>query len=339
MNLFLCYLDDAFLQVRANTLQKSSQHKFHIYNLQSGNTKLPDLIVFQRSYSLIHRVLFLLCRIFRIKYIADIDDNVWNLPSYSNDYSLKNSRYLEYLDKLLSNAEAITVSTKPLLDYLKAKYKNKNIVLIENSFTPLQVPSNSIVVANTDSFKLEKESIYWFSEILNSVSKNGNPIVLIGENENLIQNLEPFSFLSYNKLTYSSYQELLSTSNLLLALVPVAESLYADCKSDIKIQEFLSFNIPVIASAIYPYRNMKETITGDKLLLAENKKEDWEKNILHFTQNKENPIWKEIQKKRLSQFSSWTNLLNSIPTNSKLNPGVYLIYLFTHLYRLLKKWK
>jgi hypothetical protein len=199
------------------------------------------------------RKLHSLCLSAGVPYLVDLDDLFWDLPGYSVSSHIPAKYLLAFPEKLISGAAALTVSTHELKEHVERRYPGKPVFLVENCPPAWVAPRSGALIANTDAFKMGDHQIQWFIDLLRLIFEHGLSIQLLGENQNLFDQCTDIVVHSI-EVFGRSYLLNLAQSNYRLALIPVEQSSYADCKSAIKAFDFVSQGIPTVASDIAPYR-------------------------------------------------------------------------------------
>jgi hypothetical protein len=260
MDFYFPILDSAFHWVRASSLYSSAARQRQVSartffrDLENIGASIP---VFNRSdINPFYLKLHSLCISSGVPYLADLDDLYWETPGFSQDPVLKGQERLAFLDTLVKHAAAVIASTSELKEKLGQRFPDKPLFLVDNSPPAWVAPRYGVLIANTDSFKMGREHIRWFADLLRLLFQHGLSIQLLGHNENLLDQCSDILVHSLPPTDYRSYLLTLATSNFRLGLIPVEHSSYADCKSAIKAIEFLSQRIPVIASDVAPYRRL-----------------------------------------------------------------------------------
>jgi len=343
-NLYFLFFDYAFFWDRASTIYqyaKAGASDFVVKTLFDIHTRTPDsfIPVLNRHHDTIFfKILRFLFRQFSIPYIADIDDNVWELPDFSSDEAKQDSNFI---DSLLSNAALITTTNEAMKQVLAKRFPQKPIFIITNALPAIYAKSPSLVIANTDSFKMDLDKLAWFSKILEEVFNRGVNIQLIGSNQNLVKYFfdnNDHCFHYYNiipELKFSTYLKLLAAHQFNIGLIPVDNSPYADCKSDIKVQELMTCCDTVIASDIQPYQQIKNNNSALNLQIVENTEPAWREavfNVVHTLEVKDNvELNKMLMSARNQQFNDWLLLLNEL-SKIKIPANTRLVGLFIEFY-------
>lgn len=239
------------------------------------------------------------------KVIIDIDDNYLDIPKGNNLYekfrSGKRDRAL--LGSVLSLADAITVSTYPLKERIQAHIKlihgiDKPIYVVPNmnDYKDWAAPvapknpdritigysaSNShqediqmIVPAIKNIMKKHKNVHFQF---IGTIEKEKLPLYFKGFDKDSLMRIE----LGAAESVFKEYPKLLGKTGWDIGIAPLVDTAFTRSKSHIKWMEYAMFEIPTVASRVYPYsmsikgkKTIEDGVTG--LLTRPN---EWEKNL------------------------------------------------------------
>ena len=224
--------------------------------------------------------------------VMDIDDH-WILPfNHLNYYN-----YLEMgerIERNLMQADLVTVTNSNLLN--KVKQFNDNVVVIPNAlpyglnqFTDTKFDSKLVrlfwcgSVSHENDIKILREPLKRLS------GRKDIQMVMGGYNDSdlLTKSIwdRMFSMFAGNlpsmKLHSSSPTEYMDMYNFAdIVLIPLEESAWHGCKSNLKILEAAAKKLPVICSNVEPYN-----LDADAPVLWVNSQKDWFKYINLLTNN------------------------------------------------------
>lgn len=224
--------------------------------------------------------------------VMDIDDH-WILPfNHLNYYN-----YLEMgerIERNLMQADLVTVTNFNLLN--KVKQFNDNVVIIPNAlpyglnqFTDTKFDSKLVrlfwcgSVSHENDIKILREPLKRLS------GRKDIQMVMGGYNDSdlLTKSIwdRMFSMFAGNlpsmKLHSSSPTEYMDMYNFAdIVLIPLEESAWHGCKSNLKILEAAAKKLPVICSNVEPYN-----LDADAPVLWVNNQKDWFKYINLLTNN------------------------------------------------------
>ena len=283
MKFFFAAFESAFYWVRANSLESelARSRGLHAEALfRERPSKDVSILVLNRfGFSNYFRLLHKLVVQFKVPYLVDVDDLYWELPKFSVDWAADDLQYRQFVDRLLAGALAITTSTVELKDALTGRFPGKPIFVVENCVPAWVVSGPSVIIANSDAFKMDRENCAWFADLMRELFAAGFAIQLIGGNRSLEEQAPEVYFHSLPSLSYRDYLKCLVQQPLAIGLIPVDRSSYADCKSAIKVMELLAARIPVIASNIAPYHRFKSEYPNLNLQVVENDPAAWREAV------------------------------------------------------------
>lgn len=327
-NFYFLAFDSAFYWVRSSTLESgvaSTKGITAVKVFESHKILNQSVLCFNRfNITNYYQLLSKIATKLKIPMIFDIDDLFWDLPKFSQDFAKGGESYLSKVEKLIANCQIITTTQMQLKAAIEKRYPTKKVIIVPNAQPNWIAPRGAVLIANTDSFKFNNEDLSWFSEVFEKLISKGVPIQLIGSNS-AITNQFGLSCYTSKEIDYKNYLEKINLSNFSYGLIPVSNSDYANCKSAIKLNEFLANQIKVFASAIYPYQEFKETYPKvNNLHLVENSKIAWskvaEEIASEITQNSElcqTTLMDHAQRKL--QFAGWECVIEEL---SKTHEGV-----------------
>lgn len=244
-------------------------------------TRSADMIVIHRFFPsrFTEKTLLKLLKL-KIPIVYDLDDAILEAheshPTFK--YMNENASYTKWL---LREADIVTVSTEALGITLK-KYTSRPIVVRPNlvswelfySSRKEVVKQFTFLVSGTDTHGRDWEIIEEpLAEILCTYGDNVSA-VFFGKTPDALSNhplVKTIGFMS----SYYDYAVQLKHMNVHAALVPLEETNFNRCKSNIKWLEYSVAGIAGAYSDIVPYSNtIKDNING---LLVKNNKESWYK--------------------------------------------------------------
>lgn len=205
------------------------------------------------------------------KIVCDIDDH-WILnPEH---YLYKHYTGSKRADEIIRNikmADVVTVTT-PLLA-AKVKELNRNVVVIPNAlpFDQGQFTLSKDKTSDTDFIYVGGPSHYSDLELIEGLD---NDLTIAGFNPEEIEWQRVISLLKNakfkNHLPTSEYMKAYEGHRV--ALAPLVDNAFNNCKSNIKILEAGAKGIPIIVSKCFPYDN---PVDKPFVLYASNKYEWW----------------------------------------------------------------
>jgi glycosyltransferase involved in cell wall biosynthesis len=247
--------------------------------------------------------------------VYDLDDNFLDVPSTNEMYEkLKpGSRDRAILSATLSFATTLVASTDPLKDKLVKHFKDvygidKNVVVIPNmndikdwDYTPVPKHGDKIVIGYSGSNSHQDDLVMVMPSIAKLMKKHKNLYFeLIGcvpkakvkeyfgnkgfDNECL----DRIKLLPATPI-FKDYPEYLSQQAWDIGICPLVDTEFTRSKSHIKWMEYSMYQIPTVASRVYPYfmdiQGRKTITDGETGLLA--KPHEWEAKLESLIVSKE----------------------------------------------------
>jgi hypothetical protein len=273
-----------------------------------------------------YRRILNLCRTEQIPFLVDIDDLFWELPTYSSDQARHDDAYIRHLERLCGSAWGLIASTPYLRQRLQERFPGKPVFPVENSLPAWQTTTDAALIANTDALKLSRDDTVWFAKVVFALWNAGVGIQLIGENDALTDSwLEPYTH-GLARLPYNEYLMRLNAGKYCLGLIPVERSPYADAKSPVKLIEFVSSGIPVIASDTAPHRQFLRDHPALPVTLVDNTEPSWQRAIASFiaTRTPEQILAGQrvnhlLHDARSRQLTQWRDVYQNLPADPGLS--------------------
>lgn len=243
---------------------------------RSEDIYAADVVVWQRPHKSIHLEITREIKKLGKKNVVDADDNLLQLEPDNRAFYYYTREYLDTYETVISEADAVTVSTPPLAESLHRLNRNVHVLrncIDELALTKERRPYDGTIVgwAGGGAHFNDLKSI---KSVINRLQKrHGFDLVLSGYDpgegvfnkyyhRNWIQ-IEPNLDYYANFADYS------------IALAPISKNAFNEAKSDVKFLECAVFKTPLIASKSITYNTIENGVTG---YLARNLG-DWEKYI------------------------------------------------------------
>jgi hypothetical protein len=198
-----------------------------------------------------------------------IDDNLFEIPARNQRGENMPKDLVCRLREALSCCDTLIVTTEPLVDVYSDFIDD--IRVIPNHLSGWLWPE--IVSKPT---REGKPRVGWVG-----AQQHGGDLALLAPVMEALKDevdwvlmgmcpreLRPFLAEYHQPVAYGKYPEKLNSLNLDLALAPLENNAFNECKSDLRILEYGAMAWPVVASDIYPYRNKLIT-------LVENESDKW----------------------------------------------------------------
>lgn len=242
----------------------------------------------------------------KVPYIAECDDYLHHVsPHNTAGYGAWNpsTLYLHRSMELMRGAMALTLSTNQLAReyfpynptiYIVPNYLDKN--LWDNPTSKKQDGKIRIGWAGGNA---HADDLFMISKVLKQIVKEYKGKVIfetMGMTKNELRGVFPLEDFGTccPKCDYEgeihhhpgedlgSYPLVLAGKCWDMAVAPVINNGFGNCKSDIKIKEYSAVNLAIVASNVVPYKEAKEN--GGQLLLAETY-EEWYNSIKELIDN------------------------------------------------------
>ena len=187
-----------------------------------------------------------------IPFLLHIDDLISQVPKGSNLHHLKNS--IGQLKKLVRLANRVVVTTQPLLEVLSKSAEE--IVCIPN-----YLPRSVWEGLYSQRRVVKKPRVGWAGAL-----QHGGDLAMIeqvvmelaNEVEWVFFGMCPDSLRPYvefhEPVPFAEYPAKLATLNLDLAIAPLENNRFNECKSNLRLLEYGMMGWPVVCSDIQPYR-------------------------------------------------------------------------------------
>jgi len=217
--------------------------------------------------------------------IVDVDDNFWNLPKSHIAYDgIGPQTYnIRSLERILSKADAVTVSTEPLKELIISRGFAKeatvipNVCNLDNPFIAMKRPSSYLrfgfsgTITHRDDFKII------LSPLTKFINEHENVKIVIASDAEIyktLKNIPENKKMFVPAYPYEYYPIQLSYFDIML--IPLVNDAFNRAKSDIKLLDAVANNKPFIASEVTPYAPYND---GDSTtwagLVTENNTEAW----------------------------------------------------------------
>ena len=264
-------------------------HSRWSFDLES--VSIADLIIIQRHFPAVYteKLLEQLLKS-NVPIAYEMDDMLLELPSYHPGYETY-KRHAPYIKWILKTADLVIVSTSNLQDSL-TKYTTRPIHLQSNLvswnlFNSPPKPHNNVftfLISGTSSHEAD-----WFIieepllNILNIYPKKVNAI-FFGDLPEKFSNHPSVQVVKFQD-GYKQYADKLKELNVNCALVPLEDTSFNNCKSNIKWLEYSAAGIPGIYSNTAPYRS--SISHGETGLLVDNTADAWFQAMNYLINNPE----------------------------------------------------
>lgn len=247
-----------------------------------------------------------------IPLIVDIDDNIWEIKNDNPNYEFyrKGAKKLATSSTYLSLANYVWTSTQPLSEYVQGRLKdayNKDmdVSVLPNCINPTDfdfkktpLDSNKIVIGWQGSTTHHEDLKVAMPAIAKLMKKYDNLHFEIvgGVIADRVSDLfKDFDFESTQRIhmkaggdAYDTFPKMLSEQAWDIAIAPLTNDEFNRAKSHIKWMEYSMFEIPCVASDVYPYfvpiQGTEVIIDGSTGLIAD--KNEWYNKLKTLIDNK-----------------------------------------------------
>lgn len=288
-----------------------SWNQIHVEQIKAEDISQHDILILNKHLSDKAVKIVNYAKVFNKKVIYDLDDDIFNIPSYSvtslDDKELNNAKYL------LKKADSVLVSSPALKNNLNKI--NIESVLLLNAFDHerfnvnlkkiIEVKSKKILFSNTDKLKIIKFKDDFIILLNDFISKYPDiEIDFWGDEFDGLDSIKKVNKKGF--LENYSYKKEIYENNYLFAIIPLGGEEdketydFNKCKSHIKFIDYSSLCIPGIYSNNPVYSDIIENNkTGiivnneynewfaamEKLYLDEEFRENIKKNAFEFSLN------------------------------------------------------
>lgn len=278
------------------------------------------------------------CKLFSIKIIYEIDDDLLNIdqshPEY--EYYLKSAEIIKFI---IENSNYVTVSTEKLKDKL-LKYSNK-IEVIQNTLVKVwdddslfsNKKNQNIIkigymgtITHENDIKIIENSIQNVKKYFKKRNLNVE-FVMIGGTKKELSNTIRLN-IPENSTVYPKFIKWLKeTVDWNISIAPLEDNNINSSKSEIKYLEYTALGLPGIYSAVGAY---KEIIKDGKngILIYDNSEKSWTNTLIKLIEDTD--LQKEILNNSINYVkqnysmdiavNKWKNILNT----NKLNKNSIL---------------
>lgn len=219
--------------------------------------------------------------------VYELDDLLTEVPATNPSHGWSNIRK-PFMLETAKRASAVTVTTPRLKNYFSNINQNTVVLpnLLNGTIWQNTVPHHEAVVviayAGTRTHAADLRIIEQALFMVSEKYKGRVGFIFMGCKTEALERLTNFNFIP-PETDYNAYAQLLQTLPIDLMLVPLAESEFNNCKSNIKWLEYSACEIPCIFSDLEPYNScVKDHQTG---LLVKNDTLSWMEAICEMVDN------------------------------------------------------
>lgn len=237
---------------------------------------MPDSIVLQRQITERQRALIQnYKRYSRAKLIFELDDYLPNLPVASSAKMKFPRAVVKQMRRSMEMCDRIVVSTAPLKESL-SQFHDEIIVL--PNYLPVSLWGN---IPPRKEAEARRPRVGWaggsshtgdlrvIADIVSALSDRVDWIFFGMKPEGVDEHIKEF----HPGVHLGKYPENLASLDLDLALAPLEENIFNECKSNLRLLEYGICGYPIIATNIPPYQ------CGFPITLTSNRFKDWKQAI------------------------------------------------------------
>ncbi len=254
-----------------------------VVNLNVQDVNNANIVIIQRIAT---AFLMRLMRLLKgaVPVIFEIDDLLFDMPDFLNAASI-NKRNAANLKIMISDADYVTTTTTILAEHL-AKL-NPEVRIIPNCIDFSNPPEYrqfgsgavNLIFSSTDTVSVDV-----LIPVIKRLQRENRETEfhVYGPNFSKFA-ASGIKLIPHPSTDYGEFHQQLAGHKNPVALIPLDDSNFSNCKSPVKYLDYTAAGIPVIASNVPPYR---EIITpGQDGILAENNPEAWYDAIVRVLDN------------------------------------------------------
>jgi glycosyltransferase involved in cell wall biosynthesis len=238
---------------------------------KKGDFDQVTTFVSQRGH---HPSLFRACEAMKrmgLRLVYELDDDVWSIPSYNPLGSFFTPEVTKGMERIADLADDVVVTTQRLANVLGRVARNARIRVIPNAIlwdmvpAPVERTKPGLRIGWAGSNTHEGDLIQVASAL--AKIRDVRPEVTLVFMGSLPARFEKDRerVEAYDWVTPAEYYETLASLQLDLFVAPLSEHRFNLAKSNVKLLEAGALGIPVVASDVGPYREVKNGETGLKV--------------------------------------------------------------------------
>jgi glycosyltransferase involved in cell wall biosynthesis len=239
-----------------------------------------DVIIFQRHFEEKINVLFKAAKDSGATVIYEMDDDFFNIRPKNPAYPFVQPKDKENVKNLMRSADAVFVSTDPLVHMYRAFNKNihilPNMIEIDDAYLnmrPYDTDKNiRLVYAGGPSHVEDFEEMEGAFETLLNKYQGLLNIIFIGYCPDKLQKDKRILHIPW--LQMNEYMRALSMQLPHIGIVPLAKNSFNAAKSNLKFLEYTAVGAVTVASAVKPYvQSINHGVSG--IIVDTNKPDAW----------------------------------------------------------------
>lgn len=249
------------------------------------------------------------------KIVLDIDDNYLDVPASNKMYERfrPQKRERAMLSTILSFAHALTCSTYPLKERIwehihymhkidkpiyvipnmnelafwktdvKQKKKKKGDITIGYTGSNSHQDDLTMIMPVISKLMTKYDNLHF--QLIGSIEKDLVPVYFKGFSKEALDRID----IGPAESIFNNYPSWLAEQPWDIGIAPLVDTPFTRCKSSIKYFEYSMFEIPCVASRVYPYfvpvKGRQVVIDGENGLLARH--QEWESKLTQLIESPE----------------------------------------------------
>lgn len=234
-----------------------------------------DVFVFQRASNEYIDALASQLKAAGKKIIFEIDDYLWKQPPFLTHHVEATEKQRPYVERLIKNADAVSVSTNALKN--KFIHLNENIFIAPNYSTSIgkdvhhfdaAASEIHLIVASSDSVEVDM----LITPFMQLQSELNVKVVGIGPPGRRLAE-KGVRVSTFENMNHEQFKGFISSFENSIGVIPLDESEFSSCKSAVKYFDYAMVNIPSVCSNVPPYADVMNH--GRNGILVNNTHDAW----------------------------------------------------------------
>ena len=191
----------------------------------------------------------------KLRIVMDFDDLLTEVPKHSHHFSSVWPDIRRRVAALCTLADCITASTEPLAARLRAWHDDVRV--IPNGIDPMQWQPPAEATARSGKLRVgwagglsHAGDLAVIREVVAALADEVE-WVFFGM---CLEDMQPHLAEFHHGVPFEDYPAKLASLRLDLALAPLEDNAFNECKSNLRLLEYGALGLPVIASDLLPYR-------------------------------------------------------------------------------------
>lgn len=231
------------------------------------------------------------------KIVYELDDDFWHLPVKNPAYRYYQAEGLARVNRFIRAADLVTVSTAPLKRVIDGMHDN--VVVMANAVDPDLI--DTIVASHRPEPPRHQETVRigWSGSCFHEGDLDCaiDALIAIAQRpdvrlvffgwvpERIKREVSPDRLETHPFVPTNNYYHALAALRLDIGLAPLFDNRFNAAKSNLKYLEYSMFNVPTVASPVYPYT---ATITDGEngVLVKKNRHQEWLKQLTRLVEDR-----------------------------------------------------